>query len=548
MRQDPFRSDFARRIWAQKYAQGPNDSWPMMAKRLVEDVCGKGYGKHRMQLMSNEEMREIEKFITEMKFIPAGRYLYYAGRDLNFFNNCLTMKCEEDSREEWGRITHRAISALMSGAGIGVDYSPIRPGGYMLSRTGGIASGPIPLMNIINESGRNVVQGGSRRSAIMSILSWLHEDVNQYIHMKDWPQWMVDAKAQDFNFPAPMDMTNISVSWNTDFIEQIMDGGPVPDLWYETVEQMCKTGEPGHLYNFWDKEDETARNACGELTSEDDSDPCNLGAVNFSRIESIQELARVTHLASKFLVCGALRADLPYNKVYEIRETNMRIGLGVMGLHEWLIKRGYRYEPNEELANWLTEWKHCSETGANEHCDRFYLNRPRGYRAIAPTGTIGSVASTTTGIEPIFATAYKRRYLVDGTRWRYEYVIDATAENILQESGVDPRDIETAYTLAEDPERRVAFQAWVQQFVDHAISSTVNLPEWGSEQNNPDKAKEFSGILLQHCKDLRGITVYPEGARGGQPITPVPYDEAKNYVGTVFDEQEDRCWSGHCGL
>lgn len=246
-----------------------------------------------------------------------------------------------------------------------------------------------------------------------------------------------------------------------------------------------------------------------------------------------------------------MRADVPYKKVGIVREKNRRIGLGIMGVHEWLLRRGYRYEINPELKDWLQVYKDWSEIGANEHCDRLYLNRPKGYRAIAPTGTIGLIASTTTGIEPLFSVAYKRRYLLGTSDWKYEYVIDSTARYMVEELGVDPSSIETSLDLAKDPERRIKFQADVQDYVDHAISSTINLPPWGSEFNNEDKVEEFANLLKRYAPRLRGFTCYPDGSRGGQPLTSVPYEEAAGRTNIIYSEH-DVCEisgkGGSCGV
>jgi len=243
-----------------------------------------------------------------------------------------------------------------------------------------------------------------------------------------------------------------------------------------------------------------------------------------------------------------VRGDVPYPKVQQVREANRKIGLGLMGIHEWLLQRGYEYEVTGELKRWLEVYKHESERSARELCDRFYLSYPKKYRAIAPAGTIGILASTTTGIEPLFAVAYKRRYLEGGTRWKYQYVIDASAERIIQELGIDPESIETAHSMAHDPERRIKFQADIQAYVDMSISSTINLPEWGNRHNNPDTTKKLADTLHKYCKQLRGITVYPDGARGGQPITPVKYEDAAHKRGVIFDEFEERCSGGVCGV
>ncbi len=554
MIKDPFRTDLARHVFKNKYSQGPEDTWHNLAIRLVDDVCGTQGGKLH-PILSKEERDELVKIITNMEFIPGGRYLYYAGRPLHAWNNCFLLKCEEDTREEWSNILWRASSCLMLGGGIGIDYSVLRPSGRSLSRTGGISSGPLPLMQMVNEVGRNVMQGGSRRSAIYASLNWQHEDIEQFLTMKNWENIPVldsnlgAVKHSNFNFPAPLDMTNISVNYD-DAAGRLNDPFTFDfnnSIFLKNCEQAMRTGEPGFSFNFGDKQNETARNACTEVTSSDDSDVCNLGSINLGNISSLDRFKLVVNLASKFLVCGTVRADLPYDKVRQVREKNRRLGLGLMGIHEWLLKKGYDYEVVPELKQWLEVYRNESEKAANEHCDRLYLSRPVAYRAIAPTGTIGILAGTTTGIEPLFAVAYKRRYLVEGTKWKYEYVIDHTADTLIREYGIDPHKIQTAYSMAGDYERRIKFQADVQDYVDMSISSTINLEEWGSETNNESKVKEFSTVLAKYAPRLRGFTCYPNNSRGGQPITEIPYEEAMKHRGIVYEEH-DPCLGGVCGV
>ena len=277
----------------------------------------------------------------------------------------------------------------------------------------------------------------------------------------------------------------------------------------------------------------------------------NLGSINLGNIDSLEEFKAVVSLASKFLVCGTLRADLPYEKVYKVREANRRLGLGLMGIHEWLLKRGQSYEVTPELHQWLKVYKDESERAANEHCDRFFISRPVAYRAIAPTGSIGILAGTTTGIEPLFAVAYKRRFLTDGTKWKYQFVVDSTAEQLIRQYSVDPNSIDTAYKLSHNFEQRLKFQADIQDYVDMSISSTINLPSWGSKDNNEDRVEEFALTLSKYAKRLRGFTVYPDASRGGQPITEVPYEEALQHKGVTFEEH-DVCSitgkGGSCGV
>lgn len=874
MNKDPFRTDLGRNVFKNKYAQGPEDTWHNLAIRLVDDVCGTQGGLLH-PILSKDERDELVKIITNMEFIPGGRYLYYAGRPLHAWNNCFLLKCEEDTREEWSNILWRASSCLMLGGGIGIDYSVLRPSGRSLSRTGGISSGPLPLMQMVNEVGRNVMQGGSRRSAIYASLNWQHEDIDQFLTMKNWDAIPVldsnlaEVKHSNFNFPAPLDMTNISVNYDDRALDYPHDYSfnakenrlELNPVFLKNCEQAMRTGEPGFSFNFGDKQNETLRNAplgpdtyvltsdgyqqiknivgksvrvwtgkqwaktsfsktyenaevlkitmsggreiiaepsheffledgskvkakdlqegdnlyvslntdvdsflckdyyslgyvygdgsfnklypraevtfctdeskkcfenfdmdlitsctladsrgflraytknhelftnrnksvfpedvlgskagtaqqcsflaglfdadgnysksrgsvrvssiheeflqgvrrlleslgilsgistagfstyggkqgytltvysefttrfseiiptkrlkiepyesyrkakikvisvedagysdvfccdvgveehafmaegiivsnCTEVTSEDDSDVCNLGSINLGNIHSLDRFKTVVQLASKFLVCGTVRADLPYDKVRTVREKNRRLGLGLMGIHEWLLKRGYDYEVVPELKQWLEVYKNESEKAANEHCDRLYLSRPIAYRAIAPAGTIGILAGTTTGIEPLFAVAFKRRYLVDGTKWKYEYVVDHTADTLIREYGINSSKIQTAYSMAGDYERRIKFQADIQDYVDMSISSTINLPSWGSSENNERKIESFANTLAKYAPRLRGFTCYPDGSRGGQPITEVEYEEALKHKGVIFEEN-DPCSGGVCGI
>lgn len=554
MEHNRFRTSLGENIFRFKYAQGVNDTWDALVDRLVDDVCGTRNGT-QPALMSKDDLRQLTIYIKEMKFIPGGRYLYYAGRPFHAWNNCYLLRAEEDTREEWSAVTWRGMSCLMTGGGIGIDYSRLRPAGRVLRRTGGKASGPLPLMFAINEIGRNVMQGGSRRSAIYASLDYTHEDIPLFLKSKNWDEKKVlngtikDAKEGDFNFPAPLDMTNISVNYNDEWLTD-PDRATHP-VFVENVKQALRTGEPGFSFNFGMKQNETLRNACTEVTSEDDSDVCNLGSVNMANIESLAEFQNVVRLGAMFLVCGTLRADLPYEKVYKVREKNRRIGLGLMGIHEWLIRKGKRYEVDSDLRQWLAVYESESERAAREHCDRFLLSHPVAFRAIAPTGTIGILAGTTTGIEPLFAVAYKRRFLTDGTRWRYQYVVDGVTDYMVKTYGADPDTLETASSLAADPERRIKFQADIQDYVDMSISSTINLPEWGSDLNNESKVEAFANTLSKYAQRLRGFTCYPDGSRGGQPITPVPYNEAVRHKDAVYDEV-DVCTitgrGGSCGV
>jgi len=548
-----FRSKFSEDIFKQKYQHERAETWTELCETLVHDVVPARFAYERDALI---------RYMADLKFIPGGRYLYYAGRKNKFFNNCFLLKAEEDSREDWANLSWKSELSLSSGGGIGVDYSIYRPRGSILHGTGGVASGPLAKMQMINELGRCIMQGGSRRSAIYASLNWKHNDVEAFMRMKDWHTMPVsgtdktigDLKEADFNYKAPMDMTNISVNYDTEWLEGYWSTGNVGEVFKQNVRQALSTGEPGFSFNFWDKENETLRNACTEVTSEDDSDVCNLGSINMGRIDSLAEYKEIVSLGTLFLLCGTIVAKLPYPKVDEVRGKNRRLGLGIMGLHEWLIKKGEKYEVTPELHRWLSIYRSVSDDAATRFADALNVSKPVANRAIAPTGSIGILAGTTTGIEPLFAAAYKRRYL-KGSRWHYQFVVDSVAQEMNNEYGIDPDRLDSALNLALDPERRISLQADVQDYVDMSISSTINLPRWGTEGNNDDSVEEFTSTLANYAHRLRGFTCYPDGSRGGQPLVRVDYSDAVDKLGEEFEEHieaSDICditgRGGSCGV
>ncbi len=540
---------FADTIRLQKYAHtkkdGTKESWPETAHRVVTAVMS--------AIDAPQETIDIlTQLVTDRVFIPGGRYLSSAGREYHQVQNCLLMSVE-DSREGWSELLRNASTGLMTGAGIGVEYSLIREEGALIRRTGGTATGPLALMQMVNECGRGIRQGGSRRSAIWAGLNWQHKDIFKFITMKDWSEEIRSLKEKDFNFPATMDGTNISVGLDDEFFKAYKEKGHpkhqhAHEVYWQTVRHMLESAEPGFSVNLGEDSDEILRNACTEVSSADDSDICNLGSINMARISSLLEMEQAVQYGTLFLLAGTVYSDVPYDKVDTIRTKNRRLGLGLMGLHEWMLQRGLKYGPSDELEEYMRVYEKSTEI-AKFYAWSLKISPPVKTRAIAPTGTIGIVAESSTGCEPLFCVAYKRRYLSEGTTWKYQYVIDPTAKRLI-EAGAKPEDVEDAYSLAQEPERRVAFQAWLQKFVDHGISSTINLPAWGTEFNNESLVKPFGDMLMRYLPDLRGITCYPDGSRGGQPLTNVSYKTAMKHEGQIFVEAADICdisRGGSCG-
>lgn len=542
-------SKFAHTIMVQKYShlnnEGEKESWENIAYRVSKHIL-------RAVHASKAQVEATRKLIEERKFIPGGRYLSQTGHLFHQINNCLLFRAH-DSREGWSELMQKATISLMTGGGIGCDYSDVRGEGRLIRKTGGVSTGPIALAKMVNEAGRYIMQGGSRRSAIWAGLRWNHPDIQKFIRLKDWTPEVLAMKAKDYNFPATMDMTNISVLLNDEFFDAYNDEKHeqhtlAESVYWSTVRHMLETGEPGFSIDTGKNSRETLRNACTELTSADDSDVCNLGSINMARIESLEEMEHAVEFATAFLLAGTVYSDVPFPAVDKVRSKNRRLGLGLMGLHEWLLVHGKKYGPDDELEKYLAIYAK-SGIYAKKYAKQWELSVPVKTRAIAPVGTIGIIGETSTGVEPLFMAAYKRRYL-KGDVWLFQYVVDPTAKRLL-DSGVPLELIEDAYDLANDVERRVNFQAWVQEFVDHSISSTINLPKWGSELNNESRVRDFGTMLLRYLPRLRGITVYPNEARPGQPLNPVPLATALQFEGHVYEESGstvcDITKGGECG-
>ena len=463
---DVFSNKFAYDVFLQKYSMNQQETWADTCKRVTEAVCN--------QLLDMSEKEKIYKFMLDRKFIPGGRYLYSSGRSFHQVNNCFLFRAE-DSREGWSDLMHKSTSALLTGGGIGADYSAIRHEGAVIKRTGGFCTGPISLMEMVNEAGRHVMQGGQRRSAIWAGLNWSHKDIFKFMHCKDHTAELKALKEKDFNFRLPMEYTNISVIYDTEFFIAINNKKhdkhkEAMKVWLDNCKQAFTSAEPGMAFNFC-RDAESLRNACTEVVSEDDSDKCNLGTVWMNRCADRDEFAEVIKYSTLFLLCGSIYSDVPTDKIKEVGLKNNRIGLGLGGMHEWLMLRGHKYQCVPELHKWLATYKRESDSAAFVGAKQLSVAVPKGIRAIAPTGTIGIIAETTTGIEPLFCKAYKRRYLKDG-EWVHQYVIDGAVKRLL-EKGVKLETIQDSYDISFKD--RVKFQADVQQYVDMAISSTCNI-------------------------------------------------------------------------
>src|ERR1035437_9233717 len=204
--------EFAKTILNERYAQtieGRKETLQDVGQRCANEV-GKSVG------MKKALRSEVARIIALRKFLPGGRYLAQTGKPYHQVNNCLMLRAE-DSREGWAEIMHNSSLALMTGAGIGINYSHVRPEGKPIRKTGGTATGPLALMQMVNESARWIRQGGTRRAALWAGLNCKHADIHKFIALKNWVPEVRALKAKNVDFPAAMDITNISICLDDEF-------------------------------------------------------------------------------------------------------------------------------------------------------------------------------------------------------------------------------------------------------------------------------------------------------------------------------------------
>jgi ribonucleoside-diphosphate reductase alpha chain len=558
----PFASAFPYHIYTGKYAHA-GERWFDTALRVPTHVIGAltevGIPPSRVEALQ----QEAYGLIAPRLFIPGGRYLANTGREFHQVNNCLLLRAA-DSREGWADLAYKAAMALMTGAGIGVYYGHLREAGAPIRRTGGVASGPVPLAKKINSDGRAYVSGGNRRSAIWAGLLWSHPDIFEFIRAKDWPQWLREQKDKDPTVDAPLDMTNISVCLDDEFFAAYSNPSDplharAHEVYELAVRKMVTTGEPGFSVDTGAQADEKLRNACTEITSADDSDVCNLGSLNIARFDTPAQFGRAVQTAVKFLTAGTVYSHVPYTSadlpplgsgigVEAVREKNRRLGLGLMGLHEFLLKRGVKYGTDDAYAvlePYMAEYRRALEY-ANEFQASIGLSPSIAATAIAPNGTIGIVGETTPSGDPMFAASYLRDTRESSPNQdivEQSVVVDPTAKRLVA-SGIPAAKIEDAYSLAYEPERRLGMQAYLQANVDQAISSTFNLPGPITVEH---EQKQFGAALLEYLPRLRGVTCYPDGARGRQPLKAVDLAWALENEGVAIEGVADACTGGACG-
>jgi ribonucleoside-diphosphate reductase alpha chain len=570
-------SGFALEIFQKRYALHPNETFEEANDRVARHLAS---AEPDYTVLARHQ-EEVNKVLNDGLVMFGGRIMYGSGRPRGQLLNCFVVPTE-DSREGWGQTASDVLVISGTGGGVGINCSPVRSRGSVIHGTGGTATGAVSLMRIINAVGEQIKAGGGRRTALMLCLDAKHGDIKEFLEAK------LDL--------SELNNANVSVVFSDDpeaFFRKEGSG----DVWRKIVANALRSGEPGilngyyanRMSNTWYIAPLESTNPCGEIWLSA-YDCCCLGALVLPRF--IQEksiavddgirdtktvfnwglLESAVHVAVRALDNVLKVNHYPLPRIAETCSGLRRIGLGIMGLHDMLLMMGLRYNSDEglELVNKTLKFiknaayeasiELAKEKGAfprfdaEKHLKSGFIRtlkpsirsaiREHGIRncallTIAPTGTTSMVQGVTSGIEPMFAPAYRRRYR-DGDNLKEEVVIHPLFKRFVEE-GRSVEHFQGAHELSMRD--HFEMQRVCQAHIDNAVSKTINVPAG----TKPDELSELYQEYLPH---LKGVTVYPDGARENQPLVPMPLNEALEHVGARAVEAfgQDTCRDGKCDI
>ncbi|MCL7464867.1 adenosylcobalamin-dependent ribonucleoside-diphosphate reductase [Phaeovulum sp. NW3] len=548
-----FAAPIAEQIWDMKYRLKEADGSPIDAS--VEDTWRRI--ARALAAVEADPAQWEERFyaaLEDFKYLPAGRITAGAGtgRSVTLFN-CFVMGTIPDSMAGIFDMLKEAALTMQQGGGIGYDFSTIRPRGAEVKGVAADASGPLSFMDVWDAMCRTIMSAGSRRGAMMATMRCDHPDIEQFITAKQDA-----ARLRMFNLSvlvtdAFMQAVKADGPWDLTFGGKIYHTVQARDLWNKIMRATYDFAEPGVIFidrinqmnNLNYCETIAATNPCGEQPLPPYG-ACLLGSVNLARLvtDPFTAKAQLNPAALDDLVRLAVRmmdnvvdaSRFPLPQQAEEARNKRRIGLGVTGLADALLMLGLRYGSPEAAAQteaWMKQIARASylasvdlarEKGAFPlfDADRYLASgnmmkmdedvrdaiRTHGIRnalltSIAPTGTISLYAgNVSSGIEPVFAYAYKRKVLQkDGSRTEEE-VVDYAVQmwRDLKGDAPLPDYFVNAQTLA--PLDHVRMQAAAQKWIDSSISKTINCPE---DISFDDFKDVYMAAWDQGCK---GCTTY----------------------------------------
>lgn len=529
-------------------------------------------------------INEFSEMIYEMDFLPGGRILRNTRRARGSLFNCYVLPIG-DSIEEIGQFVKDSLILWSEGGGVGCNFSYLRPRGAPIKGKGGESSGPVSFLEASDAVANTIESGGSRRAAAIACMNVSHPDIMEFIDAK-----LIHGKLSHYN---------ISVAVNDDFLEAVeadkdwqfkfaqRDYGVIKarEIWDKIIDNMVECAEPGLLH--WDNltsnnsyyfDPIQSTNPCGEVPL-GAYGVCNLGSLvlpNFVKGRVTTNWKKMEHILK--LAVRFLDNVIDINK-YVLKDIDIsahngrRVGVGIMGLAEYLFAKKLRYGSKEaiyeieRLMRFIRDVVYDAsielsvEKGAFPKFDPIHYGKAHFIRtlpastrmsikkhgtrnvtlmAIAPTGTISLLPEATSGIEPLFRKAYMRTDRVGERMYVHplykEAVLDGTDKEI-KEWFVDTDDLE--------PADHFETQSIIQKYVDGALSKTINLPK----DTTPE---ELSDLTLEYINDLKGVTVYVDESREEQILNKVSEKEVKMYLKnkkeltTSADLETLNCVTGKC--
>lgn len=558
--------------------------------RRVADTIASGdlkFGKSQSDV--DQLSDRFYKAITNRYFMPNSPTLMNAGRELGQLAACFVLPVEDSLEGIFETVKNTAL-IHKSGGGTGFSFSNLRPKNSVVRSTMGVSSGPVSFMEVFNAATEAVKQGGTRRGANMGILRVDHPDILEFIHCKN-----DTSKLNNFNISVALtDKFMEAVKNGTEYelvdphtneVSGTMDARTVFDM---IVDGAWRTGEPGIIFiDKMNADNPTplvgaieSTNPCGEVPLLS-YEACNLGSINLGRMVENGSvnwdlLAETTRTAIRFLDNVIAINNYPLPQISEMVQNNRKIGLGVMGWADMLMKMGISYASAEgtKLASEVMEFidyeSKCESIELSKERGRFnnfvgsvydgknfLYNKYKGKSAgkvsdeqwkeldaqiekygirnatttcIAPTGTISMIASASGGVEPLFGLVFSR-LIMDGTEMFEvnpifkDYAVEhgfyseelmskiAKTGSIAHVDGVSDV-VKHIFVTAHDvsPYWHVKMQAAFQLHTDNAVSKTVNFEEHATRKDIEE------AYVLAYENNLKGITVYRNNSRQFQPM------------------------------
>lgn len=559
-------SDNARRILEKRYlAKDPTgkvvETPEQMMQRVARHVARADLAFDEPQAADRTEKRFFE-MLSKLWFLPNSPTLMNAGRRLGQLAACFVLPVGDAIESIFDAVKYTAM-IHKSGGGTGFCFSHIRPADDTVSSTAGVSSGPLSFMNVFDVATEAVKQGGTRRGANMGLLRVDHPDIEAFITAKTNPD-----RLTNFNLSVAVTQTFLDalergadydlINPRTGRVSRSVSARTVFDL---IVHSAWRSGEPGVVFiDRINRDNPTpllgtidATNPCGEqplLPWES----CTLGAVNLARMVSTKgimydRLKQTVHNAVHFLDNVIEVNQYPLPEIEKASKLTRKIGLGVMGFADMLIKLSIPYDDEEALglAEKVMAFIHTEARQASAALGRRRGNFPAypgsifdgadyshmrnaTVTTIAPTGTISIIAGASSGIEPLFAVAHARHVLDDQhlpeihplfiqlakkERFYSQQVIESVARSgSVQGVQAVPDAVQALFRTAHEigPQWHVRTQAAFQKHTDNAVSKTVNF---AADATVDDVAQVFLTAAKMGCK---GVTIYRYDSRRQQVL------------------------------